>query len=58
MPDDGADTRVVGILDFPIRDGIAYRVRDCKLALHADEQRHTEISPQLELSTVCCSSET
>jgi len=46
---DGADVRVVGIPDFLIRDGAAYRVRDCKLALHADEERHPEILRQLEL---------
>jgi predicted RecB family nuclease len=46
---DGEEVRVVGIPDFLIRDGAAYRVRDCKLALHADEERHPEILRQLEL---------
>lgn len=46
---DSDDVRVVGIPDFLILDGAAYRVRDCKLALHADEERHPEILRQLEL---------
>ena len=33
---DGEEVRVVGIPDFLIRDGAAYRGRDCKLALPAD----------------------
>jgi len=46
---EGGDVRVVGIPDFLIRDGAAYRVRDCKLSLHADEEHHPEILRQLEL---------
>ena len=46
---DGEEVRIVGIPDFLVRDGAAYRVRDCKLALHADEERHPEILRQLEL---------
>jgi len=49
IPIDGADVRVVGIPDFLIRDGAGYRVRDCKLSLHADEEHHPEILRQLEL---------
>ncbi len=46
---DGTDVRVVGIPDFLIRDGAGYRVRDCKLSLHADEEHHPEILRQLEI---------
>ena len=46
---DGEDVRVTGIPDFLIRDGSTYCVRDCKLALHADEEHHPEILRQLEL---------
>ncbi len=49
IPIDGAEVRVVGIPDFLIRDGSAYRVRDCKLSLHADEEHHPEILRQIEL---------
>ncbi len=49
IPIDGAEFRVVGIPDFLIRDGDAYRIRDCKLSLHSDEEHHPEILRQLEL---------
>src|SRR3990172_6043249 len=45
----GSKDEVVGIPDFLIKDGKSYRIRDCKLARHADESRHPEILLQLEL---------
>jgi predicted RecB family nuclease len=40
---------IIGIPDFMIKDGDSYRIRDCKLARHADKARHPEILLQLEL---------
>ena len=40
---------VTGIPDFLIKDGNSYKIRDCKLARHADQERHEEIPLQLQL---------
>lgn len=40
---------VVGIPDFIIFEPNGFVIRDCKLARHADEDRHPEILRQLEL---------
>lgn len=47
FPDSSAT--VFGIPDFLIKDAGRYRIRDCKLARHADEERHPEIVLQLQL---------
>lgn len=44
----GTGDSVVGVPDFMIKEGETYRIRDSKLARHADE-RHPEILRQLEL---------
>ena len=42
-------TEVIGIPDFLIADERTYRIRDCKLSRHADEENHPEILRQVEL---------
>lgn len=48
VPDSTVDV-VIGIPDFMIAREGSYAIRDCKLARHADEDRHPEILRQLEL---------
>ncbi|MCW5896714.1 MAG: TM0106 family RecB-like putative nuclease [Bacteroidetes bacterium] len=40
---------VIGIPDFLIADGETYKIRECKLSRHADEDSHPEILRQVEL---------
>lgn len=45
----GTNSNVTGVPDFLIKDGNGYKIRDCKLSKHADEDRHPEIPFQLQL---------
>jgi len=45
----GTSDSIVGVPDFMIKEGESYRIRDSKLARHADERRHPEILRQLEI---------
>ena len=45
----GTEDMVIGIPDFLILKAQTYKIRDCKLARHADEDRHPEILLQLQL---------
>jgi predicted RecB family nuclease len=45
----GFTVEITGIPDVMIYNGSGYTIRDCKLARHADEERHPEILAQLQV---------
>lgn len=46
---DNHPVEVVGIPDFVIREEAGFVIRDCKISRHADENRHPEITRQLQI---------
>lgn len=48
VPDAGPNGQLLGIPDFLIPTDSGWIVRDTKLSLHADEDRHPEIPAQLQ----------
>ncbi len=45
----GQSIQVIGIPDFIIKEGKGYIIRDCKIARHATEDKHSEILRQLQV---------